>query len=41
MSYIQLTVQRLEEEHALKIIKWCYSHPYDYYNFDDILDLSA
>lgn len=29
-----LTFCQLEKEHALAIINWCYSSPYDYYNFD-------
>jgi ribosomal-protein-alanine N-acetyltransferase len=31
---VRLTFCQLEKEHALAIIKWRYSFPYDYYNFD-------
>jgi len=31
---VQLTFCKLEKEHALAILNWRYSFPYDYYNFD-------
>ncbi|KPQ31492.1 MAG: hypothetical protein HLUCCA11_23650 [Phormidesmis priestleyi Ana] len=31
---MQLTFCKLEKEHALAILNWRYSFPYDYYNFD-------
>lgn len=31
---MKLTFCKLEKEHALAIINWRYSFPYDYYNFD-------
>jgi ribosomal-protein-alanine N-acetyltransferase len=31
---VQLTFCQLEKEHALVIINWHYSSPYDYYNLD-------
>lgn len=31
---MRLTFCQLEKEHALAIINWRYSSPYDYYNFD-------
>jgi RimJ/RimL family protein N-acetyltransferase len=31
---VRLTFCKIKKEHALAIIKWRYSSPYDYYNFD-------
>jgi hypothetical protein len=31
---VRFTFCQLEKEHALAIINWRYSSPYDYYNFD-------
>lgn len=31
---LSLTFRQLEKEHALAILNWRYTSPYDYYNFD-------
>jgi len=31
---VSLRFQKLEKEHALMILSWRYTSPYDYYNFD-------